>query len=754
MVQGNSQIRRQGAHDFLAYYEFCCARQDSVPLPAVKINLDKGMLDFNGDRVKLTDWPPILHSISINKHLHHIAISSTYQGRLASADSDKRYSKSTFRRKIPAIRSKDLTFKLCKALRECLTVSPILKTLHLSGLPLRERDLITLTKGLAKSASLENCFLTNCPISDEGLEVICQSVKYSASIRSVDFTGCNLTWRGAEHMANIIKHQAMQRHGTAWAESLRYRLPQFEGMSGLRRVTLNCNTLIGDRGAAALAHELSEDLWVKDKVLIKTVIEKVLMNAEGKSPEYCWIKPTTTESNTASGPKRGAIPFTVRRRSTYRKGPHKGTSPKGQSSGVAQTKKPFSRSCFIPWRAAERAGRQRGLPPGVTVVDRSFQGATTVKVTVESNSEAEEDCEDEDEEEAVKVEQTSSSLGLMDRIPGRQFDRIQMELKECRLRLAEECRARLKAESRLMEYELENARLRDANRSLSEALVATGSGSALRTLSALEDEAVLESIENSFNKFHAFLDLLKDAGLGQLASVAGINTSDFQPLGKPQLSSTMGPQLEGAASMTLGEFRDVHAEADNVSLAGKLVPSFPGGTAFTHSCLSPSLHKDRLVDVTFNHHGLEPADPAVAAEEEPHQYCQPDMQPDSGSEHSFRSQKSFDQFSIRKTLQTQPSRQRIETSSNRSNSYHGNDFSNNSMYSRASQNKGTHSGSNESVSEIISDKVGSVGSWSSGKDSPMVGQPRSEGSERRAYPGRRALRQIGSLRVQSDDESF
>ncbi|MEQ2160001.1 hypothetical protein GOODEAATRI_029084 [Goodea atripinnis] len=125
-----------------------------------------------------------------------------------------------------------------------------------------------------------------------------------------------------------------------------------------------------------------------------------------------------------------------------------------------------------------------------------------------------------------------------------------------------------------------------------------------------------------------------------------------------------------------------------------------------------------------------------------------------GSEHSFRSQKSFDHFSIRKTFQTQPSRQRMETSSNRSNSYHGNDFSNNSMYSRASQNKGTHSGSNESVSEIISDKVGSVGSWSSGKDSPMVGQPRSEGSERRAYPGRRALRQIGSLRVQSDDESF
>lgn len=60
--------------------------------------------------------------------------------------SDSRYCKSSLRKKIPALRSKDLIFKLCNALRECLTISPSLKTLHLNGLPLRERDLITLTK--------------------------------------------------------------------------------------------------------------------------------------------------------------------------------------------------------------------------------------------------------------------------------------------------------------------------------------------------------------------------------------------------------------------------------------------------------------------------------------------------------------------------------------------------------------------------------------------------------------------------------
>ncbi|XP_019125294.2 centrosomal protein of 78 kDa isoform X3 [Larimichthys crocea] len=741
MVQDSAHIRQRGAQDFMAYYDFACARQESVPLPAVKMNLDKGMLDFNGDRVKLTDWPPILNSICINKHLHHIAISSTYQASLGSGDADRRYYKSSLRKKIPAIRSKDMTFKLCKALRECLTVSPKLKTLQLNGLPLRERDLITLTKGLSKSVSLENLSLANCPVSDEGLEVICQSVKYSTSIRTVDFTGCNLTWRGAEHMANIIKHQGMQRHGTAWAESLRYRHPQFEGMGGLRRVTLNCNTLIGDRGAAALAHELVEDLWVKavdlqrcglssdgarrllealktnstlcvldirsnplvDKVLIKTVIEKVLMNSDGQSPEYCWIKPAATEPQRVPGPKRRALPGTVRGKAAFRIATRKGSSG-GQGSGAAQTQKSYSRSCYVPWRAAARAGRQRGMPPGVRVIDQSFQGAATVKITVESDTDEEEG--EEEEEVVVEVEQRPSSLRLQERITGRQFEHLQMELKECRLRLAEERRARLKAESRLIEYELENARLRNTNLSLSEALAATGSASAPPAISALEDEAVLESIESSFTKFHSFLDLLKDAGLGQLASMAGIDKSDFQPLGRPQLSSTIGPRLDGAASQTREQYQDVWAKTDALSVVtgGSVLPAPPGRLANTTtppSSVREFLREDRMLDVTFNQDSGPAVAPCLGGEGEPDKYSMPVTQHDSGSEHSFCSQKSFDKVYFGKTFQTQPSHPNSNSNSHRSNGSYGYSFNNSSANSHASHSNGSHgeSSGRSSVSE-------------------------------------------------------
>lgn len=126
------------------------------------------------------------------------------------------------------------------------------------------------------------------------------------------------------------------------------------------------------------------------------------------------------------------------------------------------------------------------------------------------------------------------------------------------------------------QLELENSRLRSVNQSLSEAHISH---------SVLEDEQVLDSIEASFHKFHAFLDLLKDAGLarvqfllsccniascrclqsmmqhikqkytilvicrlGQLASVAGIEQSDFGLLNRPQLSSTQRRGHEDQAS--------------------------------------------------------------------------------------------------------------------------------------------------------------------------------------------------------------
>ncbi|XP_043403093.1 centrosomal protein of 78 kDa isoform X6 [Chelonia mydas] len=568
------KIRRQSTLDFYSHYEFLCAVQGSVPLKTVKANVNQGILELNADRLKAPDWAPLLNAIRHNKTLTSVVIRSFHQQGLGESGAE-RY-KTYFRRRIPAIRSKDMTTQLCKAIRGCLNVSSSLKNLELEGLLLRERDLIFLTKGLAKTSSLESLSLAHCPIGDGGLETICQSVRNSANIKSINFTGCSLTWRGAEHLANVLKHQAMKRHGEAWAESLRYRRPDFDCMTGLRRITLNCNTLVGDRGARAFAECLGEDLWLKaldmqqcgisndgakslldafqtnttlvildvrknpliDHTLMKKLIERVLMNGNSASSEYKWLTSPSKDILKPKSKKRTIVlgsgrkgKATIRIGLASKKSTHPGKSPSDKDSYSPKPLPPGAYG-FLPWRTAARAKRCRGFPvDGTQELPLKFQTGIPVKVTVESASTS----ETEETEGALEDIMHDSDLTKSPvKTNVRRYQQLRTELEECLLKLKEERRARVKADERIMELEVENARLRNLNFSLSEVLHAQSV-----TNMILEDEGVLGSIETSFQKFHAFLDLLKDAGLGQLATIAGIDQSDFGLLGHPQMNSTV-----------------------------------------------------------------------------------------------------------------------------------------------------------------------------------------------------------------------
>ncbi|XP_073908204.1 centrosomal protein of 78 kDa isoform X4 [Castor canadensis] len=570
------KLRRNCAADFFSHYEYLCALQDSVPLPALRSCLREGVLDFNADRLRVVDWAPLLSTLKINKDLPLVAIKSFCQPWLGETGSGIN---KACRSRIPAIRSKDVTFQLCKALKGCLSASSVLRNLELNGLVLRERDLTILTKGLNKSTSLVHLSLANCPIGDGGLEIICQGIKNSVTLKTVNFSGCNLTWQGADHMAKILKYQTIRRHEETWAESLRYRRPDLDCMAGLRRITLNCNTLVGDLGARAFADSLNEDLWLKaldlqqcgltnegakallealetnrtlvildirknpliDHSMMKAVIKKVLQNGRSAKSEYQWItSPSVKEPSKTAKQKKRTIVL--------------GTSRKGKATiriviwrhrGLA-TKKPVSNgrkhtlnkecntpeplppgvSGFLPWRTAERAKRNRGFPLIKTrdITNQLQQSDFPVTVTVESPSSS----------EIEEVDDSSESVHEVPEKTTLKQEALQGKLEECLKQLKEERVIRLKADERVSELEHENAQLRNINFSLSEALHAQSLTSMI-----LDDEGVLGSIENSFQKFHAFLDLLKDAGLGQLATMAGIDQSDFNLLGHPQMNSTI-----------------------------------------------------------------------------------------------------------------------------------------------------------------------------------------------------------------------
>lgn len=184
-------------------------------------------------------------------------------------------------------------------------------------------------------------------------------------------------------------------------------------------------------------------------------------------------------------------------------------------------------------------------------------------VTVESPSSSETD-ESEDSSESVHEVPQKTSI---------RQETLQEKLEECLKQLKEERVTRLKAEKRISELEHENAQLRNINFSLSEALQAQSLTSMI-----LDDEGVLGSIENSFQKFHAFLDLLKDAGLGQLATMAGIDQSDFHLLGRPQMSSTVNTPVEEQKGLegenldlkqtAVGQMQDIGVPASTQEAAG------------------------------------------------------------------------------------------------------------------------------------------------------------------------------------------
>ncbi|GFS06086.1 centrosomal protein of 78 kDa-like [Elysia marginata] len=195
------QARHRGAFNFEDHYDNLCALQDSAPLSAVKAHLPQGVLDLNGDRVRLNDWQPIINSLRINKSLNFVALRSYYQ--MPQEEDEKRAA--ILRRKLPSIRSKEITHRLIKAMKECLVVSPCLSCVELQGLSLRDRDLQMLVKGILRSAALRHLSLEFCRIGDQGLEILCEGLKNSKNINSVNLSGCSLSSRGAENLASVIK---------------------------------------------------------------------------------------------------------------------------------------------------------------------------------------------------------------------------------------------------------------------------------------------------------------------------------------------------------------------------------------------------------------------------------------------------------------------------------------------------------------------------------------------------------------------
>ena len=68
------QVRQRGSIDFPSYYESLCALQDTCPLREILSGARQGRIEVNADRVRLSDWYPLLKALQINKSLLHIGV--------------------------------------------------------------------------------------------------------------------------------------------------------------------------------------------------------------------------------------------------------------------------------------------------------------------------------------------------------------------------------------------------------------------------------------------------------------------------------------------------------------------------------------------------------------------------------------------------------------------------------------------------------------------------------------------------------
>lgn len=140
----------------------------------------------------------------------------------------------------------------------------MLETLVLEGLPLSGRYMMTFANGITQNQTIKSLSFARSNIGDEACDTLCETLKHLMSVEVLNLSGCNLGIKGVEAVTNLVKFHKIQRFSDAWQHSLRYQNIDVDSFPGLRKILLNNNPDIGDKGIEILMEALKEDIWVKD----------------------------------------------------------------------------------------------------------------------------------------------------------------------------------------------------------------------------------------------------------------------------------------------------------------------------------------------------------------------------------------------------------------------------------------------------------------------------------------------------------
>jgi len=165
--------------------------------------------------------------------------------------------------KAPVVFTRYLLEWLSQSVGQCVKNSPSLTHLELEGIPFPLDCIAVLCIGLSGTQTLHHLSLRRCYIGDNGCELICRTIADIRCVKSLNLSYCDLTPSSGSALASALSKQKLALYHDTWKQSLRYREPNFETMSGLRRLTLNDNPHLGNCAVRELIEAIRDSLWMK-----------------------------------------------------------------------------------------------------------------------------------------------------------------------------------------------------------------------------------------------------------------------------------------------------------------------------------------------------------------------------------------------------------------------------------------------------------------------------------------------------------
>ncbi|GFT20074.1 centrosomal protein of 78 kDa [Nephila pilipes] len=247
--------------DFWAHYSCLCLKSKIFPLTSVLKKIKGTKLQCPVEAIRKEHWPLLLSALNVDNSFTEIYFFTRY-----SLDEQKEMCKEKKKKKsnlcfpIPYGCSAKNIADICMCVANLLHSSEALKVLKIENLCLRHEDFQSLSKGL-KDSNIEKLSLAGCQLLNESIEVICRSLQ-SSNVELLDLSSCGLSELGMISISDLIKAHHLKRSNDMFPDTLRYRLPVFDAMKGLRRIYLNNND-IGNKGMEILMNSLEEDMWMK-----------------------------------------------------------------------------------------------------------------------------------------------------------------------------------------------------------------------------------------------------------------------------------------------------------------------------------------------------------------------------------------------------------------------------------------------------------------------------------------------------------